>query len=171
MKRTRNEEVCSSKLPEGLRQRRQRCSGATLNEYVDAGGIDSAIEELKRYSEAPDTEVAAAKRNEAKYLFTYASQYRTLTQLCSLRSISGRNPKIAHGSVHVLGRSFTYHSRQGAGRRYTTIEQRTMKGGQRMRQYGDERDGGKWRSYSQQGCPKALRARFVGRFCRDIDIK
>ena len=168
MKRTRADEVCSE-LPEGLRKRRQRCSAATLNEYIDVDGINSAIEELERRSEAKDSEITAAQRSEAEYLLNYAREYRKLAHLSSLTSLSGRNSKVAQGRVDVLGRSFAYHSRRGAGRRYTTIER--CERGRHVGQYGDERDGGRWRSYGQQGCPKAMRARFVGRFCRDIDIK
>jgi hypothetical protein len=165
MKRARGGEVCSS-LPEGIRQRRHRSNTAVFHEFTDVDGMNSAIEELKGLAEAPETEIAAEKRREAKYLLNYAMEYRKLTQLTSTRSLNGTNPKVAQGRVNVFGRSFAYYSRGGVGRRYTTIERSCNK-----RQYGKDRDGDRWRSYSQQGCPKALRPRFVGPFCRDIDIR
>lgn len=93
MKRTRDDMV-NSNLPDGLKQRRERCGAATHNEFLDVGGIDSAIEELERRSEEVGTEITAAQRAEAKYLLNYAREYKKLTQLSSLKSLSGRHPKV-----------------------------------------------------------------------------
>ena len=157
-------------LPGALQQRRNRRTNTSFEEFIDVDGLKTAVEELKRRSDEPDTEVTAQQRLEAKYLLKYAEEYTKLTLLSSHASLSGRIPRVGQGGVEVWGRLFTYHSRQGAGRRYTTIE-RLGRGLQRG-QYGSQRDGtNKWRAYGQQGCPKALRSRFVGRFCHDVDIK
>jgi len=165
-------------LPPGVRQRRVRAEGEQLVEYVDVHRSMGVLKQLARNMN--DQNLEQAKREEAQYLHEYLSEFLRLLKSNGSQQITLPGEHTESGTPRlVYVNKLNYHSRRGAGRRYTTIERtNTIKGKvvkvrMEAKQRGEEGSivGNKKRNYGLQGCPKALRAQLSGAFNHDVDMR
>jgi len=165
-------------LPPDVRQRRVRAEGEQVVEYVDVQRSMGVLKQLARNMN--DQNLEQAKREEAQYLHDYLSEFLRLLDSNGSQQIMLPGHHTESGAPRlVYVNNLNYHSRRGAGRRYTTIERtKTVKGmvikvRKEAKQRGEEGSvvGNKKRNYGLQGCPKALRAQLSGAFNHDVDMR
>lgn len=172
------EEQTFRHLPPNIRVRRTRAEREQMTEYIDVMRMKAMMTKLQR--NIVDPSIQESKREEAKYLYGYLKEFEELLQTNGMMVIELSN-KHTEGEAgrKVYVNKLNYYSRHGAGRRYTTIERKTMVKGimvkcnKKYKQRGEDgsnRHGDK-RSFSLQGCPKAIRAQLSGAFNHDVDMR
>lgn len=162
-------------LPKPLRDRRRGSVGGSFVEYIDAAAVTRLIPELERGKD--NATLTEAQRKVATYLYNHLSEWmghlqKAVDPICAL-------PPTAHAraaSLRVLPYSYQYFSRDGGGRRYTTMQRRQAGKPYASKLYktsrGDELYADEYaQAFGLQGCPRALRQRLCGAFVHDLDMK
>ena len=162
-------------LPKALRERRCGSVAGSFMEYLDVAAIRRSVSELERGK--ANASLTEAQRKVATYLYNHLVEWtghlqKAVDPICAL-------PPTAHAqaaSLCVLPYNYQYFSRDGGGRRYTTMQRRQVGKPYASKLYktplGDELYADEYaQAFGLQSCPRALRARLCGAFVHDLDMK